>query len=95
VVAQGPPAQIVKRKKDSHTGRVLEGFLRERTSPASGGTARVAARLAAPAAAIASEAAVPARARRAAAAAVAKAAKVTRRARPEKRARKAATKRKR
>jgi excinuclease ABC subunit A len=34
IVAQGTPAQIVKRKKESHTGRVLEGFLRERTSAA-------------------------------------------------------------
>jgi excinuclease ABC subunit A len=73
VVAQGPPAQIVKRKKESHTGRVLEGFLRERNSPASGSTARVAARLAAPAAAIASEAAVPVRGRPATAAAKARA----------------------
>jgi ABC-type glutathione transport system ATPase component len=47
IVAQGTPAQIVKRKKESHTGRVLEGFLRERTSDA---TPKPAARLASPAA---------------------------------------------
>jgi excinuclease ABC subunit A len=39
IVAQGTPAQIVKRKKTSHTGRVLEGFLRERTAPAGTTTA--------------------------------------------------------
>jgi excinuclease ABC subunit A len=49
IVAQGTPAQIVKRKKVSHTGRVLEGFLRERTAPA-GSTARVAAKATPPAA---------------------------------------------
>jgi excinuclease ABC subunit A len=54
VVAQGTPAQIVKRKKDSHTGRVLEGFLRERTSSAS--ASRVAARLTSPVASTQSEA---------------------------------------
>src|SRR5262249_2081744 len=32
VVAQGTPAQIARRKKESHTGRVLEGFLRDRTA---------------------------------------------------------------
>ncbi|HET7757267.1 MAG TPA: hypothetical protein VFK87_08425 [Steroidobacteraceae bacterium] len=31
IVAQGPPAEIVRRRKRSHTGEVLEGFLRERT----------------------------------------------------------------
>ncbi|HTD13395.1 MAG TPA: hypothetical protein VK676_15135, partial [Steroidobacteraceae bacterium] len=31
IVAQGPPAQIARRAKQSHTGRVLEDFLRERT----------------------------------------------------------------
>jgi excinuclease ABC subunit A len=31
VVAQGPPAQIVRRRRHSHTGRVLDEFLRERT----------------------------------------------------------------
>ena len=31
IVAQGPPAQIARRRKRSHTGAVLEGFLRERT----------------------------------------------------------------
>ncbi|MGH8138941.1 MAG: excinuclease ABC subunit UvrA [Steroidobacteraceae bacterium] len=33
IVAQGTPAQVVGRKKESHTGRVLEEFLRERTRP--------------------------------------------------------------
>ncbi|MGH8210219.1 MAG: excinuclease ABC subunit UvrA, partial [Steroidobacteraceae bacterium] len=31
IVAQGAPAQIARTKQRSHTGRVLEGFLRERT----------------------------------------------------------------
>jgi excinuclease ABC subunit A len=31
VVAQGPPAAIARRRKSSHTGRVLAEFLRERT----------------------------------------------------------------
>ncbi len=31
VVAQGTPAEIARRKKQSHTGRVLDEFLRERT----------------------------------------------------------------
>jgi excinuclease ABC subunit A len=31
IVAQGPPAQIARRARQSHTGRVLESFLRERT----------------------------------------------------------------
>jgi excinuclease ABC subunit A len=31
IVAQGPPAQIARRRKHSHTGAVLDGFLRERT----------------------------------------------------------------
>jgi excinuclease ABC subunit A len=31
IVAQGPPAQIARRARHSHTGRVLEDFLRERT----------------------------------------------------------------
>ncbi|HEV2229899.1 MAG TPA: excinuclease ABC subunit UvrA [Steroidobacteraceae bacterium] len=31
IVAQGPPAQIARRRKRSHTGEALEGFLRERT----------------------------------------------------------------
>ena len=91
VVAQGTPAQIVKRKKESHTGRVLETFLRDRTAPAIGSASKVAARLTAPAAK-ASEATAPARDRRAAT--VAKVAKVTGRAGPEKRARRAATRRK-
>ena len=33
IVAQGTPAQIARRKKESHTGRVLEVFLRDRTAP--------------------------------------------------------------
>jgi excinuclease ABC subunit A len=31
IVAQGPPAQIARRRRHSHTGRVLDEFLRERT----------------------------------------------------------------
>ena len=31
IVAQGPPAAIARRHKRSHTGEVLDGFLRERT----------------------------------------------------------------
>jgi excinuclease ABC subunit A len=34
IVAQGPPTTIAARKSKSHTGRVLETFLRERTEPA-------------------------------------------------------------
>jgi excinuclease ABC subunit A len=37
IVAQGPPAQIARRKKESHTGRVLDEFLRDRTGPAERG----------------------------------------------------------
>ncbi|HEY0766510.1 MAG TPA: excinuclease ABC subunit UvrA [Steroidobacteraceae bacterium] len=33
IVAQGAPAQIARRRTRSHTGRVLDGFLRERTRP--------------------------------------------------------------
>ena len=33
IVAQGPPAQIARRRRHSHTGRVLDAFLRERTRP--------------------------------------------------------------
>ncbi|MGH8305746.1 MAG: excinuclease ABC subunit UvrA, partial [Steroidobacteraceae bacterium] len=33
IVAQGAPAQIARRRKHSHTGRVLEEFLRQRTRP--------------------------------------------------------------
>ena len=33
IVAQGSPAQIARRAKDSHTGRVLETFLKDRTRP--------------------------------------------------------------
>ena len=38
IVVEGTPAQVARRKKDSHTGRVLEQFLRERTRPADGST---------------------------------------------------------
>ena len=31
IVAQGTPAQVARRRKQSHTGRVLDDFLRERT----------------------------------------------------------------
>jgi excinuclease ABC subunit A len=31
IVAQGPPAAIARRRKQSHTGQVLEPFLRQRT----------------------------------------------------------------
>jgi excinuclease ABC subunit A len=31
IVAQGPPARIARRRGQSHTGRVLDEFLRERT----------------------------------------------------------------
>jgi excinuclease ABC subunit A len=31
VVAQGAPAEVARRKRDSHTGRALEAFLKERT----------------------------------------------------------------
>ena len=34
IVAQGPPAQIARRRRQSHTGRVLDEFLRERTRAA-------------------------------------------------------------
>src|SRR5438105_12844428 len=34
IVAQGTPAQIARKKKESHTGRVLDEFLRDRTRPA-------------------------------------------------------------
>ncbi len=33
IVAQGTPAQIARRREQSHTGRVLNAFLRERTRP--------------------------------------------------------------
>jgi excinuclease ABC subunit A len=33
IVAQGAPAEVARKKKQSHTGRVLDGFLRERTRP--------------------------------------------------------------
>jgi excinuclease ABC subunit A len=38
VVAQGTPAQVARKKKESHTGRVLDEFLRDRTRPADPGT---------------------------------------------------------
>src|SRR5260370_12168411 len=34
IVAQGAPAQIARPRKHSHTRRVLEDFLRQRTRPA-------------------------------------------------------------
>jgi excinuclease ABC subunit A len=34
IVAQGPPAQIARRSRHSHTGRVLGSFLRERARSA-------------------------------------------------------------
>jgi excinuclease ABC subunit A len=33
IVAQGTPAHIARCRKQSHTGRVLDNFLRERTLP--------------------------------------------------------------
>jgi excinuclease ABC subunit A len=33
IVAQGAPAEVARRRKESHTGRVLHDFLRERTKP--------------------------------------------------------------
>ncbi len=38
IVAQGAPAQIARRSKQSHTGRVLEDFLRQRTRPTGPGS---------------------------------------------------------
>jgi excinuclease ABC subunit A len=38
IVAQGTPAHIARKKKESHTGRVLEVFLRDRTRPADPGS---------------------------------------------------------
>jgi excinuclease ABC subunit A len=34
VVAQGAPAEVARRKRDSHTGRALEAFLKERVNGA-------------------------------------------------------------
>ena len=34
VVAQGPPAEIARRKRESHTGRALDAFLKERVDGA-------------------------------------------------------------
>jgi len=34
IVAEGTPAEIARRKKQSHTGRVLSEFLKGRTMPA-------------------------------------------------------------
>jgi excinuclease ABC subunit A len=34
IVAQGAPAEVARKKKESHTGRVLDSFLRERTKKA-------------------------------------------------------------
>jgi excinuclease ABC subunit A len=45
IVAQGTPAQIARRRQHSHTGRVLEEFLRERTrreAPGNHGSASAA-----------------------------------------------------
>ncbi|TLY62566.1 MAG: excinuclease ABC subunit A, partial [Gammaproteobacteria bacterium] len=36
IVAQGAPSQIARRSRRSHTGRALEGFLRERTRRSAG-----------------------------------------------------------
>jgi excinuclease ABC subunit A len=36
IVAQGPPAQIARRRRRSHTGAVLDDFLRERTRSVAG-----------------------------------------------------------
>jgi excinuclease ABC subunit A len=33
IVAQGAPAEVARRKRESHTGRALEAFLKERTAP--------------------------------------------------------------
>jgi excinuclease ABC subunit A len=38
IVAQGPPAHIARRSRRSHTGRVLDGFLRQRTRPPARGS---------------------------------------------------------
>ena len=38
IVAQGAPAQIARRRKQSHTGRVLQDFLRQRTRPTGPGS---------------------------------------------------------
>jgi len=38
IVAQGAPAQIARRSKQSHTGRVLVDFLRQRTRPSGPGS---------------------------------------------------------
>ena len=37
IVAEGAPAQIARRRKRSHTGRVLDDFLRERTRRSTAG----------------------------------------------------------
>ncbi|HJY75361.1 MAG TPA: hypothetical protein VKE95_01960, partial [Burkholderiales bacterium] len=34
IVAEGAPAQIARRRQRSHTGRVLDDFLRDRTRAA-------------------------------------------------------------
>jgi len=38
IVAQGAPAQIARRSKQSHTGRVLQDFLHQRTRPSGPGS---------------------------------------------------------
>jgi excinuclease ABC subunit A len=40
VVVEGTPAQIARKKKESHTGRVLDAFLPGRTTPTTPVTAR-------------------------------------------------------
>jgi len=42
IVAQGPPAQVARRRRHSHTGRVLDEFLRERTRSEAGPEAECA-----------------------------------------------------
>jgi excinuclease ABC subunit A len=42
IIAQGAPAQVARRHRHSHTGRVLDGFLRERTRGEAGPEAECA-----------------------------------------------------
>ena len=42
IVVQGSPAQVARRARDSHTGRVLETFLRDRTGAHQAGSRRKA-----------------------------------------------------
>jgi excinuclease ABC subunit A len=87
VVAQGTPAHIARKKKESHTGRVLEVFLRDRTRPPDPGSKAVRA------AVVATKAGRPKVAARAAATA-ATTSEATRTARAGRRSRQAETKRK-